>query len=57
MVLLSRSPTVDMDHPRIDWVQADLADLTRWPQVLDDLACRYGHFDGVIHAAGLVPAV
>ncbi|QXH54364.1 non-ribosomal peptide synthetase [Pseudomonas maumuensis] len=53
VVLLSRSPTVDMDHPRIDWVQADLADLTRWPQVLDDLACRYGHFDGVIHAAGV----
>ncbi|MBV4504329.1 amino acid adenylation domain-containing protein [Pseudomonas sp. BW13M1] len=53
VVLLSRSPVADLDHERVDWVQADLADLQRWPQVLEALARRYGRFDGVIHAAGI----
>jgi amino acid adenylation domain-containing protein len=38
---------------RIDCVQADIADLARWPAVLDQLARRYGRFAGVIHAAGV----
>ncbi|WP_367256870.1 amino acid adenylation domain-containing protein [Pseudomonas sp. stari2] len=38
---------------RIDCLQADIADLSRWPQVLDHLARRYGQLAGVIHAAGV----
>jgi len=57
LVLLSRSA----DRPaslaaygeRIDWLQADIADLARWPAVLEHLARRYGRIAGVIHAAGV----
>lgn len=38
---------------RIDCIKADIADLPRWPQVLDQLAVRYGRVSGVIHAAGV----
>ncbi|MGF6127532.1 amino acid adenylation domain-containing protein [Pseudomonas frederiksbergensis] len=38
---------------RIDSVQADIADLARWPTVLEQLARHYGSFAGVIHAAGV----
>ncbi|MEE4915319.1 amino acid adenylation domain-containing protein [Pseudomonas alliivorans] len=37
----------------IDLVQADIADRTAWPTVLDQLERRYATFDGVIHAAGV----
>lgn len=38
---------------RIDCIKADIADLPRWPQILDQLAVRYGRLSGVIHAAGV----
>lgn len=38
---------------RIDCVQADIADLARWPTVLEQLVRRYGRVAGVIHAAGV----
>ncbi|WP_248920048.1 hybrid non-ribosomal peptide synthetase/type I polyketide synthase [Pseudomonas entomophila] len=57
VVLLSRSATWpaewEVDRARVDWLRADLADLARWPQVLEHLAQRYERFDGVIHAAGV----
>jgi amino acid adenylation domain-containing protein len=57
VVLLSRSgqlPTALAAHAaRIDCIEADIADLTRWPTVLEQLARRYGQFAGVIHAAGV----
>lgn len=57
VVLLSRSATWpeawQVDRERVEWLQADLADLMRWPQVLEHLAQRYERFDGVIHAAGV----
>ncbi|WP_439821233.1 amino acid adenylation domain-containing protein [Pseudomonas sp. HLG18] len=57
VVLLSRQGQLPANltayAPRIDCVQADIADLSRWPQVLDQLARRYGCLSGVIHAAGV----
>jgi amino acid adenylation domain-containing protein len=38
---------------RIDCVQADISDLSRWPSVVEHLARRYGQLAGVIHAAGV----
>lgn len=56
VVLLSRRGECPQElgdyAARIDSVQADIADLARWPKVLEQLRERYGHFDGVIHAAG-----
>lgn len=40
-------------NSRIDCIKADIADLAHWPQVLDQLAVRYGRLSGVIHAAGV----
>ncbi|WP_122848380.1 non-ribosomal peptide synthetase [Pseudomonas viridiflava] len=57
VVLLSRHgecpEALQAYRSRIDPVQADIADRTVWPQVLEQLERRYGHFDGVIHAAGV----
>ncbi|TFH79391.1 hybrid non-ribosomal peptide synthetase/type I polyketide synthase [Pseudomonas kribbensis] len=57
VVLLSRQgelPAPLAAHAsRIDCLQADIADLSRWPLVLDQLARRYGQLTGVIHAAGV----
>lgn len=57
VVLLSRQGELPENlaayASRIDCVQADIADLSRWPQVLDQLARRYGRLSGVIHAAGV----
>ncbi|WP_375097982.1 MULTISPECIES: amino acid adenylation domain-containing protein [unclassified Pseudomonas] len=56
-VLVSRSGKwpegLELDHERVEVLKADIADLARWPQVLEDLAARHGRFDGVIHAAGV----
>ncbi|MFA1029623.1 Non-ribosomal peptide synthetase/polyketide synthetase [Pseudomonas syringae pv. helianthi] len=56
VVLLSRrseiAQSLHAHASRIDSVQADIADLARWPGVLEQLRERYGQFDGVIHAAG-----
>ncbi|WP_419736043.1 amino acid adenylation domain-containing protein [Pseudomonas sp. COR18] len=38
---------------RVEVVQADIADLARWPSVVEQLARRYGELVGVIHAAGI----
>lgn len=38
---------------RVEHVRADIADLARWPAVLDQLTCRYGRMAGVVHAAGV----
>ncbi|NWD51155.1 non-ribosomal peptide synthetase [Pseudomonas gingeri] len=57
VVLISRRgelPANLMAHRgRIDSLQADIADLARWPAVLEQLAERYGELAGVIHAAGV----
>ncbi|MGY2438214.1 amino acid adenylation domain-containing protein [Pseudomonas sp. SDO52101_S400] len=57
VVLLSRQGLLPANlsayASRIDCIQADIADLSRWPQVLDQLARRYGQLTGVIHAAGV----
>ncbi|PCR95763.1 non-ribosomal peptide synthetase [Pseudomonas fluorescens] len=57
VVLLSRQGQLPANltayASRIDCLQADIADLSRWPQVLDQLAGRYGRLSGVIHAAGV----
>ncbi|WP_248743542.1 MULTISPECIES: non-ribosomal peptide synthetase [unclassified Pseudomonas] len=57
VVLLSRQGQLPANlaaySPRIDCLQADIADLSRWPQVLEQLARRYGQLTGVIHAAGV----
>ncbi|UQS17581.1 hybrid non-ribosomal peptide synthetase/type I polyketide synthase [Pseudomonas sp. HS6] len=57
VVLLSRQGRLPANltayASRIDCIQADIADLSRWPQVLDQLARRYGQLTGVIHAAGV----
>ncbi|EPF65906.1 hybrid non-ribosomal peptide synthetase/type I polyketide synthase [Pseudomonas syringae] len=56
VVLLSRGGECPKElhayASRIDSIAADIADLARWPTVLEHLRERYGHFDGVIHAAG-----
>ncbi|QGL59663.1 amino acid adenylation domain-containing protein [Pseudomonas coronafaciens pv. oryzae str. 1_6] len=56
LVVLSRSGNCPDNllgyRSRIDLIAADIADLARWPAVLDSLRQRYGRFDGVIHAAG-----
>ncbi|WP_440092845.1 amino acid adenylation domain-containing protein [Pseudomonas syringae] len=56
LVLLSRKGECPANllgyRARIDLVEADIADLARWPAVLDRLRQRYGRVDGVIHAAG-----
>lgn len=57
LLLLSRRgelPAALAAHAsRIECIQADIADLQRWPQVLDRLAGRHGRLAGVIHAAGV----
>ncbi|RON51597.1 hybrid non-ribosomal peptide synthetase/type I polyketide synthase [Pseudomonas frederiksbergensis] len=57
VVLLSRKgelpATLAAYGSRIDCVQADIADLVRWPTVLEQLVRRYGRLAGVIHAAGV----
>ncbi|UWF51920.1 amino acid adenylation domain-containing protein [Pseudomonas sp. N3-W] len=57
VVLLSRRGELPVSlkayASRIDCVQADIADLSRWPTVLEQLARRYGRLAGVIHAAGV----
>ncbi|SCZ41290.1 amino acid adenylation domain-containing protein [Pseudomonas sp. NFIX49] len=57
VVLLSRQGQLPASltayASRIDCIKADIADLPRWPQVLDQLAVRYGRLSGVIHAAGV----
>ncbi|MGN8120129.1 amino acid adenylation domain-containing protein [Pseudomonas sp. 22082] len=57
VVLLSRQGQLPASlaayASRIDCIKADIADLPRWPQILDQLAVRYGRLSGVIHAAGV----
>ncbi|MFJ2485205.1 amino acid adenylation domain-containing protein [Pseudomonas sp. NPDC087639] len=57
VVLLSRQGELPASlaayASRIDCIQADIADLARWPRILDQLAKRYGRISGVIHAAGV----
>ncbi|MCU0121632.1 amino acid adenylation domain-containing protein [Pseudomonas sp. B2M1-30] len=57
VVLLSRQAELPLSlapyASRIDCIQADIADLPQWPQVLDQLARRHGRLAGVIHAAGV----
>ncbi|NVZ80035.1 SDR family NAD(P)-dependent oxidoreductase, partial [Pseudomonas gingeri] len=57
MVLISRRGELPANllayRERIDNLQADIADLARWPAVLEQLAERHGELAGVIHAAGV----